>query len=124
MADIGFVLDGSGSVTAANWAKMLQFVQDFAGRINFGLDSNRIGVVSYANEAQLDVRLNDYGSLAGFRSAVAAIPYKETSTNTAEGIRVMRNQLFKLEAGEMRTTFLFHFTMYCPILHRVVFTPR
>ncbi len=70
-----------------------------AANANYGLDSNRMGVVVYGNDAQMAIYLNQYATVAEFAVAVGDIGYLDQSTNTASGIRVLREQLFTETSG-------------------------
>lgn len=97
--DFGFVLDGSGSVGPENWLLITQFVASFAQHITFGEGSARVGVISFGNDASIDIGLNNFTSASEFVMAVTSLPYKDENTNTASGIRAMRTQLFVEENG-------------------------
>ncbi|KAK2170566.1 hypothetical protein LSH36_2g14112 [Paralvinella palmiformis] len=92
--DVGFLLDGSGSVTLSNWIVTLSFVQRFGHNVNFGKEGTRIGVVSFGNRATVNIRLDQFGDVSAFEKAVHNIPYKDQNTNTASGLRALRTKLF------------------------------
>ena len=98
--DVGFVLDGSGSVRTDNWALMLSFIQTFARHVHFNQSGTRIGVVSYGNEGTVNVRLDEYSDVLLFENAVRVIRYKDENTNTASGIRALRTGVFNTDNGE------------------------
>jgi uncharacterized protein YegL len=93
--DIGFVLDGSGSVGTDNWQRTLDFVKDFTSRLNLDpVNGNRFGVVTFGNNAKLNIGLDDYTTMVDMLSAVDRVKYMDENTNTAAGLRVMRTLLF------------------------------
>merc|ERR1719183_2032174 len=47
-ADIGFLLDGSGSVGKEGWKAQLDFVRDFTGAIQASKDTAHIAVATFA----------------------------------------------------------------------------
>lgn len=57
-ADIAFVLDASGSVTADNFDKMLSFVSNFGLSHDFGPQAVQIALVSFGNKATAHIKLN------------------------------------------------------------------
>lgn len=105
MADIAFVLDGSGSVIINNWNFMLDFVKQFTASITYG--PNQFGVISFGNEATLDIAFNQVSNYDQFIAALNKIPYKDENTNTAAGIRTARTQLFTDPLGEQYSTLTF-----------------
>ncbi|KAK2143115.1 hypothetical protein LSH36_875g00000, partial [Paralvinella palmiformis] len=98
--DIGFVLDGSGSIKRNNWKKILTFVEEFQQRIDFRLHGARIAVVSFGNGATVHLRLNSFQNRRQFERAVSGIQYKDTNTNTAAGLRALRIVVFNETNGD------------------------
>ena len=72
---------------------------EFAGRVQYGPDSIRAGVVSYGDTASLDIALSAEPTLNGFRSAVDKIGFLNQGTNTAAGIAMLRTKLFSSHYG-------------------------
>ena len=103
--DVGFLLDGSGSVTLSNWIVKLSFVQRFGHNVNFGKEGTRIGVVSFGNRATVNIRLDQFGDVSAFEKAVHNIPYKDQNTNTASGLRALRTKLFTEINGKLISFF-------------------
>ena len=54
-----------------------------ADNAQYGLDTNRMGVIVYGNEAYKEIDLNEYSTVESFKTAVGAIGYLDQSTNTA-----------------------------------------
>ncbi len=88
--DVVFVLDGSGSVMQPNWELMLQFVENFTALTDFRPQGTRVGVVSFGNDARIEVALDEHSDLDSFQQDVDSIPWRDENTNTASGIRLAR----------------------------------
>ncbi|XP_076447300.1 von Willebrand factor A domain-containing protein 1-like isoform X2 [Babylonia areolata] len=56
-ADVVFVLDSSGSVSAHYFNLMVRFVQDLVKQFHIGTDKVSVGVVTYSNVARTQVDL-------------------------------------------------------------------
>ena len=48
-------------------------------------------MVTFGNEALINIDLDDFTSYEQFKLAVSLIPYKDENTNTADGLRKMRS---------------------------------
>jgi len=99
--DVGFVLDGSGSVGTDDWQVTLEYVKQFADSVSFSPEFTQIGVVTFGNDASLDIKLGDHGpDCDAFKASVGQLGYRDENTNTAAGIRVAREQLFNADNGD------------------------
>ena len=61
--DLGFVLDGSGSIEdkgVGNWDLVINFVDNIIDRFDVGSDKTRVGLVAFSNQAQLKIPLNKF----------------------------------------------------------------
>ena len=99
-ADIVFVLDSSGSIGRENWIKVLNFTKSVASSFQLGSDSVQIGVITYANKAQIQFYLNTYDNSQNITSAIDSNTWKDEKTNTSGGIRLMYKDVFTKENGD------------------------
>jgi Mg-chelatase subunit ChlD len=74
-ADIVFVLDGSGSIGAPNFAKVLTFVHDVVGYFDVNQQKVRIGLIEFSDSATTVFSLTTYNTTADVQAAVLRIPY-------------------------------------------------
>lgn len=79
--DVGFILDGSGSVTKTNWLKELKFTQEVAKLAEISKDGSRAGVISFASTPVLKIKFTDYDNYASFSNAVSRLPFTAGGTN-------------------------------------------
>ena len=104
--DIGFLIDGSGSIRDANpadrsfdnWNLLLQFVANVIDRLP--RSGTRVGAVLFSDRGELLFRLNQYSDLADARDAILRTRYPGANTNTSGGLYVARSQLFNVNNGD------------------------
>ena len=77
--DIAFVMDGSGSVTEPNWDVMKSYVMQFASWIDLGPDDSQIGVVTFGNDASLDIRLDDNSDMSQLEVIYSAVSLEHST---------------------------------------------
>ena len=99
-SDIVFILDSSTSVTAPNFAKMLDFIAHFVSAANINDGSVRIGAVLYSTDVKIQFHLNEYRTKQEIIDAIKKIPYVYGSTNTYGGLNIMRTQMFTRQNGD------------------------
>ena len=88
-----FLLDSSGSIRPENYMTMLNFVTEVASGFQFGDTEAQFGVVTFANNATLDIRLGEFEDSVSFNRALMQIPYKATTTNTAMGLEFVAEEI-------------------------------
>ena len=82
--DVIFVLDQTNSINATELNDLKAFVNDFAGKVPFGGDNYRIGVLSWNTNVNVNIRLLDHilpGDLTNFQTAVNSIARSTTVDN-------------------------------------------
>jgi hypothetical protein len=98
--DFIFVLDSSTSVGNANYDKMKDFVKKFLHSANIDGGEVRVGLVSYSTKVTVEFQLNAYTTKADLFAAVDNIPWRYGSTNTADGLQTMHEDMFTEENGD------------------------
>ena len=104
--DIGFIIDGSGSIRDANpsdgsfdnWNLLLQFVASVIDRLP--RSGTQVGAVLFSDRGELLFRLNRYTNLQDARDAILRTRYPGANTNTSGGLYVARTQLFNVNNGD------------------------
>ena len=61
-ADIVFLVDGSGSIGAANFAKLENFVKGIVGKLDVGANKVHVGLMQFSNYPSKEFPLNMYSS--------------------------------------------------------------
>ncbi|CAG2185535.1 COL6A [Mytilus edulis] len=98
--DIVIILDSSTSVGDDNYQKMKNFCKDFLKNADLDSGNIRAGIVSYSTGVHIEFQMNDYGTSQDIMDAIDAIPYRYGSTNTADGLKTMRSQMFTAANGD------------------------
>ena len=80
-ADIGLVVDTSGSIKKAlpglerNWDTLLDFLKQIVDAVDYGLDNTRIGEVYFGNNARVHFDLNDCPDKACINQKILSTPF-------------------------------------------------
>ena len=93
--DVGFILDGSGSINDAdpnNWERLLFFICDVISQLPE--QGTQVGVVVFSQTAELRIKLNQYHQRDMLLDAVKQLTYPGSQTYTARGLYVARTQMF------------------------------
>ena len=110
-ADVCFIVDSSGSIrdnnppgaTAGgptdNWTLLLEFVGEIIGAFVIGQRDTRVGVVVYSSSAELSIPLTRFDDKTQLQNAVRQLNYIGGFTNTADALRVARQQCFSSSNG-------------------------
>ena len=92
--DVIFVLDQTGTINFTEFNGLKAFVNDFAGKVPFGGDNYRIGVLSWNADTDVNIRLLDHilpGDLGNFQTAVDGIALsRNAASDIGPAIMTMR----------------------------------
>ena len=100
-ADVVFMLDSSTSVSEPNFQKLLRFVANLVQDTHVETGHFRVGVLSYNTDVYIHFQLTAYlNNKEALLEAILKIPYNYGSTNTADGLKVVRTQMFKVRHGD------------------------
>merc|ERR1719316_2121098 len=89
--DLVLVLDGSGSVKTEGWTKISAFAKLVVGKIKFGEEHAKVGLVQFSSEAKLFQGLTATSSEVD--TGLAGMAWLKGSTNTAEAL-VLAREIF------------------------------
>lgn len=94
-ADILFLLDTSTSADRNEFPRMQKFLLKFVENLKaIGPQDNQVGVIRFANDAQVFFPLDQYNTSTGLKSAIdelhLRLPYHGGNTNLAEGLCRLR----------------------------------
>ncbi|KAK3783391.1 hypothetical protein RRG08_001851, partial [Elysia crispata] len=98
--DLVFVLDASTSVTEPNFELMKDFVKDFLYEADIDSGNVRVGVIIYSTQDHIEFQMNTYNTKADVYNAIDEIPYRYGSTNTADALKTMREEMFTRGNGD------------------------
>ncbi len=107
-ADVCFVIDSSRSIcggisemgSCQNWNSVLVFVNEVIDAFNIGYENTRVGVVTFSDDAMLSFPMNKYYLPKDLKSAVSAVSYIGSTTNTGKALRLTRQACFDSQFGE------------------------
>ena len=100
IADVGFILDSSTSIRAANrnnidnWELIINFVIDIIRRLSIALKGTHVGIVNFSSETKVEFNLDTYYNKNDMITAIRNIEYMDQWTNPAGGIEVLRTEVF------------------------------
>jgi collagen type XIV alpha len=97
------VLDSSGSLTENgrdDWNTLKRFLYQLIERINVGTNAVRIGAVKFSREGNLEFQLDRYQDRQSLRNAIEAMVYIGDRTNIADGLQIVREQVFSGNPGD------------------------
>lgn len=98
--DVVFLLDVSSTIGERNFITLLNAVKRFI--TNSAVDSGnaRIGVVTHSSRVYIKLHLNEYSSKSDHIKAIDEIPYIRGVRNTADGIKILREESFSAKNGD------------------------
>eukprot|EP00794_Sanderia_malayensis_P005383 gene5383-6056_t len=97
-ADIGFVVDSSGSLRR-EFDREKQFVKSVSNIFDISPAGGRAGLVTFSYDAELSAKLSEHKSASEFRSAVDKLPFMGYTTRIDKGLKVAEKQLFLQSNG-------------------------
>lgn len=98
--DVVIILDASTSVTETNFDKMRTFAKDIVDKANVDSGSVRIGCLIYSTSVEIQFYLDEYKTNDDVKAAIDKIPYIYGSTNSADALKTMHEQLFNTRRGD------------------------
>ena len=103
MVDLAFIVDSSGSIQekdSANWGHVLNFIETIVSSYTIGSNDVKVGLVVYSNDGAVDFYLNDFNTRGEVIDAVLNLRYVGGTTNTADGLQLMNEEIFQERNGD------------------------
>ncbi|XP_071148584.1 matrilin-3-like [Mytilus edulis] len=100
--DMVIILDSSTSVGIANFDKMKDFCKDLLRNADLDSGNVRVGMLSYSTAVRVEFYLNSFSTSQEILDAIDNIPYRYGSTNTADSLQRMREEMFSVANGDRR----------------------
>lgn len=99
--DIGFLVDSSGSINAAdsfNYQRIKDFIKGFIRSVVIGENNTRVGLATFSGQNAFTVRISftDFFTTDALIDAVQMIPYDSGGTRTGEALDRIRTDLFSM----------------------------
>ncbi|CAC5383706.1 unnamed protein product [Mytilus coruscus] len=98
-ADVVFLLDSSGSVTATNFKKILEFIKGVVSKFSVGPNDIQVGVDTFQDTVKSEFKLNQYHDKNNLITAIGNIVYQTGGTKTGPAIKFMTTNSFSTAAG-------------------------
>ena len=106
--DLCFIVDASRSIISSNppdlshnnWELQLEFLILLLNLFEIGPNATRVGVVVFSEDVQLAFPLNAYTDAESVKRAIHNINFLGQQTNTAEALKVTREQCFNVANGD------------------------
>lgn len=92
--DLGFIIDGSGSVGVQNFNRCLQFIKNIVRTFIISRRFTRVGAVLYNTRAFKVFGFSRYGNKNQVLRAVSRIVYPKGGTKTGRAIKYANHYLF------------------------------
>ncbi|KAF4106106.1 hypothetical protein G5714_013768 [Onychostoma macrolepis] len=99
VADIVFLVDGSGSIGQKNFQEVREFLSSLVENFDVAPDKIRIGLVQYSDTPRTEFSLNTYQNKEEILSYIQNLRYKTGGTFTGQGLEFMLKQHFVEKAG-------------------------
>lgn len=94
VADIWFLLDSSSSITADNFGKQKNIIENMVGMLDIHASKTRVAISTFNHEYQSVVMFGDTNSKAEIIKKIGAIEYVGGGTKTGNALKKVRTQLF------------------------------
>lgn len=94
--EVGVILDGSSSVTSANWVKTLNFVKTFADEFVVSPTEVHFGVIHFSWSAKLDFKISEsrYWTKNALHKRIDEIRYPYGGTRTDRAIELAEDEFY------------------------------
>ncbi|CAH1787965.1 unnamed protein product [Owenia fusiformis] len=99
LTDIVFMIDGSGSMGAENFTRVLDFVSSIVNGFNIGNEATMVGALTFSSGAEVNFQLIQHSTKSALLTAIAAIEYPGASTDTIAAFEAVRG-MFTAENGD------------------------
>lgn len=92
--DLGFVVDGSGSVGRANFVRCLNFIKNLVSSFAISPRNSRVGILLYSHRVIPVFSFRRHKTLRGVLRAISKIKYPSGGTKTGRALSFSRRYLF------------------------------
>ena len=92
--DVAFLVDASGSVGVPNYVKERNFVKKIAKSFGGPESGSKMAVITYSEDAQVDIAFGQYKTTAELDQAVENLPYTRGRTRIDKALQLAARELF------------------------------
>jgi hypothetical protein len=97
--DIGFLLDGSGSVGNQGFLRVLNFVNQIVSAFNISRETAQAGVTEFSNKPVIHIKLDDFQDSRLLQDEISKIIDSGGRTRTDLSLQIMSQEFFTYENG-------------------------
>ncbi len=97
--DIGFLLDGSGSVGNLGFRRVLNFVNQVVSSFNISGETAQVGVTEFSNKPVIQIKLDNFRNSKLLQDEISKIVDSGGRTRTDSALRIMSQEFFTYEKG-------------------------
>ena len=98
-SDVVFIVDSSGSISKRNFKKELQFVKEVASTFKMGPNQSQIAVISYSDDAKVEIGFGEYSNVNDLNSAVDRVKHQRKRTRIDKALDLASKRLFTPAGG-------------------------
>ncbi|XP_072365905.1 collagen alpha-6(VI) chain-like [Scyliorhinus torazame] len=99
LADIIFLIDGSGSINAKDFLKMKQLIGVLVNKTNLGVDKVQIGLVQFSSKPMAEFQLNGHSAKADLHRAINGVQQMGGHTYTGQALTFTADYFDKARGG-------------------------
>ncbi|XP_027004951.2 collagen alpha-6(VI) chain-like [Tachysurus fulvidraco] len=103
LADVIFLVDGSGSIDPEDFSKMKKFMNSIISKTVIGKDSVQVGVVQFSSQPNAEFALNEIYDKSEMQQAINDMPQLGGGTMTGHALHFV-SQYFDLSEGGRPST--------------------
>ena len=97
-ADVGFIVDSSGSVTN-EYGKEKDFVSQMIQQLQLSSNGTHSALVLFSDSAALKIKFSDYQNVRDFQRAVQELPLMGSTTRIDKALKLAYNDMFNAANG-------------------------
>ena len=98
-ADIGFIVDSSGSIGNQQYLNMKNFMKGITVAMGFKPSVTHIGIVLYSNRAELYTTFGEHANLRKLFRTLLKMPHHKDVTRIDLGLHIADTKLFTTDSG-------------------------
>ena len=99
IADIGFVIDSSGSIGRSNWGRMKRFLKALVSKLDVSPSYTHISAVAYSNNPEVVYRFNNRQATDDVNNVFDGMRWQRGFTYTDKALLLADNDLYKPSNG-------------------------
>ncbi|XP_053350350.1 collagen alpha-6(VI) chain-like [Clarias gariepinus] len=103
LADVIFLIDGSGSIESEDFSKMKKFMNTIISKSLIGKDSVQFGVVQFSSDSQTEFSLNDFSNKHQMQQAINDMEQRGGGTMTGNALHFVTDYFDPQQGGRPST---------------------